>query len=91
VRLLDRFSPARRPVLSRVLIAQACLARLTLQTFHEDLGKQKLLETFAQIVKEQRVARTFAWDDADEMPALEVALRYWTDRLGWIASGRPWN
>ena len=75
------FSPEERPVLARVLIAQACLAHVILSVYHSPSSAARL-DAF---VTYDEAARELGWSDSGRRAAdLDVARRYWSERLQWL-------
>ena len=81
--LFVTFSPDRKPVLARLLLAQACFAQLILSTYFakalpSDLGG--LLET---VIKDEELLTTLSWNEGKRADLAAIA-DYWRTRLGWL-------
>jgi len=81
VGLFQGFSPTRKPVLAHLLIAQACLARLILSTYHQGIGSGKLdHELKARVFGDESLISSLDWNGGSEKHIV-AAKSYLTERL----------
>jgi len=91
VALFVDFSPRRRPVLARILIAQACLSQLILATYHRSLQPGELVSHLDEFIHAPATASALAWrDDELSSTTLKVARAYLAERLEWVCSSTSW-
>lgn len=90
VALLENFSPSDRPILSRMLIAQAVLAQLIALTYRETIAVTDLPRILDEILTLYRANRVFAWHNADDLQSLAVADAYLQKRFQWMLAGDRW-
>jgi hypothetical protein len=79
--LLTGFSPETKPVLARVLIAQACMAQLILSTYEQKTTASQLQDRLKNIVSALGTGQTLAWKEGQPSEELRVAQEYWLERL----------
>jgi hypothetical protein len=81
------FSPQTRPVLSRMLITQACLAQMILCTYHPEQVSEGLERQLSLILSSDDALRELSWTQGqDAADDLRVAGAYLSERLQWIHS-----
>ena len=89
VAMFLHFSPESRPVLARLLMAQACLAYVILSVYHSPADAADLTERLRAFATSDEAIRELGWSDTDRRaPDLDVALRYWSERLQWLRENR---
>jgi hypothetical protein len=88
--LLTGFSPGTRPVLARILIAQACMAQLILSTYDQRTTAAQLQDRLKGIVSAIEKGKTLEWKDGQRSEELQVAQQYWSERLEWVVSPSAW-
>jgi hypothetical protein len=88
--LLLGFSPQTRPVLARILIAQACMAHLILSTYDHRPTSLQLEDRLNEIVGSLGTSKALIWKDGQHSDDLDVAQRYWVERLEWVRSSSTW-
>jgi hypothetical protein len=84
------FSPRRRPILARILIAQAVMAQLILSTYGEVTSVENLADRLESIVASKEAKEVLAWDDSEDPTDLQIALMYWRERIGWLHTSSSW-
>jgi hypothetical protein len=84
--LLTGFSPQTRPVLARILVAQACMAQLILSTFDQKTKTTQLEGRLNEIVSAIEKCNTLAWTAGKPCEDLRVAQQYWSERLKWVGT-----
>jgi hypothetical protein len=92
VTMFLRFSPQERPVLARLLVAQACLAHVILSTYHSTASGSELGERLRRFVESGDTVHQLGWVAGERMPeVLSVAYQYGSERLTWldVAGGGP--
>jgi hypothetical protein len=77
--LFQGFSPRARPVLARMLVAQACLSRLILSIYHADDATGSLRQCYDQVVDDALV-KEVSWGQ-DHEDGIKVAADYWGSKL----------
>lgn len=91
VTLFQAFAPARKPVLARMLVTQACLSQLILSTYLQPTSPQELPGRIKAICASSALADVLSWTDgATADDDLRVADIYLSERLSWIATGESW-
>jgi hypothetical protein len=80
MRLLVSFSPQRKPVLARLLVAQACIAELILSTYRSPLAPSDLTERLESVLSNQDLRGAVAWTDGEPID-LAFVRDYWVPRL----------
>ncbi|MDB4930432.1 MAG: hypothetical protein JWM10_2916 [Myxococcaceae bacterium] len=77
--LFRGFSPERKPVLARMLIAQACLGRFFLSIYHRATSARGLAAGLEADVKERGFESVTNWRTPND--DRKIALAYWKERL----------
>jgi hypothetical protein len=88
--LFTGFRPAKRPVLARMLIAQAVMAQLILSTYNQPTPVDTLHVRLESITSSKNVSRALAWEVPDVCQDLPIAHKYWQDRLKWLGTDDSW-
>jgi hypothetical protein len=88
--LLTGFSPKARPVLARLLVAQACMAQLILSTFDQKTKTSQLEGRLSEIVSAIEKSNTLCWSAGKPCEDLHVAQQYWSERLKWVGPSTTW-
>jgi hypothetical protein len=78
--LLSGFSPERKPVLARLLLVQACFAKLILSTYESVLESAQLSARLNELVADPELLSGLAWSD-DKPADLSFVQAYWVPRL----------
>jgi hypothetical protein len=79
--LFQGFSLARKPVLARLLVAQACFARLILSIYHHPAAASDLATFLVeQVMHDQTFAEAVGWGQGAG-DGLATAEAYWVPRL----------
>jgi hypothetical protein len=78
--LFTGFSPEVKPVLSRLLLVQACFAKLILSTYESVTEPAQLSARLDKLVSDPELLSALAWSDGE--PAdLSFVQEYWASRL----------
>jgi hypothetical protein len=85
-----RFSPNTRPVLARILIAQAVMAQLILSTYDEETTVANLREQLEVIAASKTANASLAWVSGMGCSDLPIVAAYWKERLQWLHSRGSW-
>jgi len=80
------FSPETRPILARVLVAQACMSELILSTYSQKTRNSQLEDRLGKIISSLENSKALSWGQDQHSEDLVVAHNYWTERLRWLAS-----
>lgn len=88
--LFTGFSPEARPVLARILVAQACMAQLILSTYDQKTKPEQLGDRLNRIASTLEASKVLAWKDNQRSEDLLVAQQYWAERLRWVGSSTTW-
>jgi len=88
--LLTGFSPGQRPVLARMLIAQAVMAQLILSTYGKAMSAEDLPQQLERIISSKTANDVLAWQSGAPVPELAVAKQYWEERLKWLTAESSW-
>jgi hypothetical protein len=88
--LLTGFSRDQRPVIARMLIAQAVMAELILSTYGAEISIEDLTSRLRAIVSSQTANQALAWQSGVPCPELPMARQYWEKRLEWLTAGSSW-
>jgi hypothetical protein len=88
--LLTNFSPLKRPILSRILIAQAVMAQLIASTYEGKTAVTELPTRLGEILKLYRSNRVLAWDQTDTLGSTEISEAYLLKRFKWMLAGDQW-
>jgi len=88
--LFTGFSPVGRPVLARLLVAQAVMAQLILSTYGQETAVKDLPKLLESIVNAQTAKQALAWQKGKVCGDLPIALAYWKKRLNWLQAGDSW-
>jgi hypothetical protein len=83
--LFVTFSPDRKPVLARLLLAQPCFAQLILSTYYATVSPSELAGQLDTILKDEELLTTLSWHEG-KYADLSVITAYWHTRLGWLQS-----
>jgi hypothetical protein len=89
--LLYEFSCTGRPVLARMLTAQAVMAELILSAYDHKTTVEDLQKRLRAVGGSSAIKAALAWSSeaaADE--ELQVVQQYWTERLNWLLAGSSW-
>ena len=81
--LFTGFSPTNRPVLARILVAQAVMAELILYTYGHEIAVEGLQSRLESIVSSREMNEELAWQ-GEVCGDLPIALEYWKERLEWL-------
>jgi hypothetical protein len=85
LKLFTGFSPVRKPVLSRLLLVQACFAKLILSTYESVTEPVQLSARLDELVADPELVSALAWSDGK--PAdLSFVRAYWAPRLDRLDS-----
>ena len=85
VNMFLRFSADEHPVLARLLMAQACLSYVILSVYHSPVPAVELTERLRAFATSDDAAQALGWrDSGDRARDLDIALRYWSERLQWL-------
>lgn len=82
--LLASFSPSGRPVLARILVAQAVMAQLILSTYAQDISVEELPERLRLIACSGTAGQALTWQNGVDCADIPIALEYWRERLRWL-------
>jgi hypothetical protein len=82
--LLSSFSPSDRPVLARILVAQAVMAQLILSTYAQDISVEDLPERLRLIACSETASQALTWQNGVDCGELPIAQEYWHERLRWL-------
>jgi hypothetical protein len=88
--LFTGFSPIGRPVLARLLVAQAVMAQLILSTYGQETEVKDLPKRLESIVNSQTAKQALAWQNGVACGDLPIALAYWKERLSWLQARDSW-
>jgi hypothetical protein len=88
--LLTGFSRDQRPVIARMLIAQAVMAQLILSTYGAEISIEDLTSRLRAIVSSRTANQALEWQSGVPCPELPMARQYWEERLGWLTVGSSW-
>lgn len=78
--LFTGFSPERKPVLSRLLLVQACFAKLILSTYESVTEPAQLSAKLDELVADPELLSALAWSDGKRAD-LSFVQAYWAPRL----------
>jgi hypothetical protein len=81
--LFHAFDPLTKPVLARMLLVQACLSNLILESYELD-GPAELRLSAERFVNSEEFGRSFAWKDEVSADDRALVLDYVVERLSWI-------
>lgn len=81
--LFRGFTPKRKPVLARLLVAQACLSNLILSTYRTDSDRKSLEERYRACVDDEMLTQELDWGEGEE-DGVSIAAGYWATRLSWV-------
>jgi hypothetical protein len=84
-----QFDPSAKPVLARMLLVQACLSYLILESYELE-SSQELNASIVRFIESEEFSRSFAWSDEHEVSSGDraLALKYIVERLSWIPDRR---
>jgi hypothetical protein len=82
--LFRGFSPQRKPVLARMLVAQGCLSKFIVSTYHAGDVTNSLTERYGRAV-DDAVVKELAWS-ADSEGGVGLAADYWKKKLELLES-----
>jgi hypothetical protein len=83
VNLFLRFSPQRKPVLARLLTAQAYFTELILSTYRDPVAPADLPARLEAVLTDQRLAPALSWTP-DGTLDVEMVRAYWAPRVGHL-------
>ena len=83
VSLFLTFSPDRKPVLARLLLAQACFAQLILSTYFTTVLPSELPGQLNMILNDKELKTSLSWNEENGMELAEISA-YWHARLKWL-------
>ncbi len=81
--LFVTFSPDRKPVLARLLLAQACFAQLILSTYLSTDPSFGLAAQLDKVLKNEELLTALSWTDGNQADVATV-YSYWHTRLEWL-------
>jgi hypothetical protein len=91
VELFKGFSPKRKPVLARILHAQACLGPVILTAYHRAPAADDLAQWLQQILQSPEFARMLSWTAGGGDPhTLDPAPEYVSERLRRLKNAYSW-
>jgi hypothetical protein len=82
-KLFHAFSPLNRPVVARMLLAQACLSYLILESYEVE-DSAELRASAERFVNSDEFGISFAWKDQVPTEDRALVLDYVVERLSWI-------
>lgn len=77
------FDPLSKPVLARMLLVQACLSHVVLESF-ELTSSAELYDSVLRFVNSDEFGRAFAWETEVSSDDRTLVADYITERLSWI-------
>ena len=79
------FSPAKKPILARMLTTQAYLAQMILSTYRDRVDTEGLLHSLDTLLQMKELRTELAWDETDGVAAGPKQARdYLQQRLEWL-------
>ena len=81
--LYFKFHPELKPVLARMLLVQACLSNLILESYEIESAAE-LRSSAERFVNSDEFGRSFAWADEISSDDRALVLDYVIERLSWI-------
>jgi hypothetical protein len=82
-KLFHAFNPLMKPVLARMLLVQACLSNLILESYELE-GSAELRASAERFVSSDEFGLSFAWKDEISGDDRALVLDYIVERLSWI-------
>jgi hypothetical protein len=88
--LFSGFSQMGRPILARMLVAQAIMAQLILSTYAQATSVGDLQRRLDSIMHIYGSNEAFVWQNGGLSVDGSVAFEYWKERLKWLHAKGSW-
>jgi hypothetical protein len=82
-KLFCAFDPLIKPVLARILLVQACLSNLIIESYELE-GSAELRNSVERFISSDEFGRGFAWKGDITGDDRALVLDYIVERLSWI-------